>query len=137
MLPSETPVALPIDLFPADNSAGDFQTLFSEKYDLWRKDHSICQDTFAVLDDRGAADGTVVVHHHTTQMDDDTLEVMGEPWLTWRVRFEMALEIATQLEHGGMELVEEVLEKAAPRFTGPDGVFDLLAAYKEFGYVTT
>lgn len=84
------------------------------------------QEAFAVLDERGAQDKTVVIHLWDEDIDDEALST----WRSWRVRFVDAEETVDGLE-GSMEMFEAIFLDS-DQFTGDDGIFDFQKAKKSW-----
>jgi hypothetical protein len=82
------------------------------------------QEAFAVLDERGAQDKTVVIHLWDEDIDDEALST----WRSWRVRWVDAEETVDGIE-GEMEIFEAIFLNS-DQFTGEDGIFDFQKAMK-------
>lgn len=81
------------------------------------------QETFAVLDERGVREKTVVLHVWDQRYDDDEVDT----WRSWRVRFEAAEEAIVGII-GPREMYEDLFVLYADQFTGENGIFDYLRA---------
>ena len=89
-------------------------------------------DYFAVLDGRGAETRTVVIHYYDTVFDEETEEEIGGRWVTWRVSFDEAWDMVTQLMTTP-EIVERVYMNSK-HLIGEDGVFPVRKAERQKGY---
>lgn len=100
--------------------------------DRSRRFNWVLGGVFVVLDDYGVETKTVDVHLKDPIVDDETEEVTGWRWRSWRVQFDAASLMVMMIDNK-REIVEEVYIKKADRFTGADGIFRMKDAEREYG----
>ncbi|OQN96685.1 hypothetical protein B0A48_17325 [Cryoendolithus antarcticus] len=137
--PSREPVSLVPDDFADYTSAQlrDYTTALEGDEQLYHR-------IFAVLDDQGAQDQTVVIHYyHVPPIDPDypaddprQMEECIEPdgdlhpkWLVWRIKWEEAYAMTANLDLKPA-MKYEVYMNRPERFTDEKGVYDVEAAIK-------
>jgi len=131
--PSKTPVnAYEITAFEdaSDDRLRELSKEIMQKA-LSRGIRSICGMPFAVLDDRGVKDQTVVFHGQHLNFDDELDETRY--WRSWRVKWEDAYDMDMNLRMT-VEIVDRVFTQS-DRFLDQEGVFHVRTALKEFGYI--
>jgi len=134
----------PIDLSPDSFEGVSLSDMKSVVLNL--KDHPDAKHldhaVFAILDDQGIKDHTVVIHYrHVPALDPDMapddprqqeeapeLDADMKPkWLSWRVRWKHAYVMTANLSWGE-NMIYEVYTSHPERFTDEDGVYDVDAA---------
>jgi len=137
---SRAPVALSPDSFEGVQLS-DMQSMvlsLKEHPDAMHLDH----EKFAVLDEQGVKDRTVVIHYqHVPSLDpslspDDPRQQEENPepdgdmspkWLSWRIKWKYAYIMTSNISESPAVLYETYMAKAK-EFTDDDGVFDVHAA---------
>lgn len=127
--PSTAPVDFEIEVF--DESLQELSELYDETIGKQiAANDFVGSVVFAVLDERGAEDDTVIICYDQITYDDETEEEVGQCLHHWRVTFADAHDLVNLIEDCGGDVIEEYTVNAGQRFTDENGVFQFAKAVK-------